>query len=50
MERCPFCEEDLEPDDIVWAEHSEKCDKIVRLKRNTDGLHTENSQNMDTDR
>ena len=22
MERCPFCNEDLEPEDLAWVEHS----------------------------
>lgn len=30
MERCPFCEEDVEADDIAWVEHSEKCSQIVK--------------------
>jgi hypothetical protein len=35
MERCPFCEEDIEADDVSWVDHAEKCDKIVRPKRQT---------------
>lgn len=22
MERCPFCEEDIEPDDVSWVDHA----------------------------